>query len=226
SDGLTGESFDAMTTMTTEYSRYEFYEKVIAGFSAGEYFASFFEHDGAGTYRFSVFKTTDNWATVSKIQVFEDDTIRLAEAALVKLPNTLLAIARDQGASGGLWQTYSTDGGDTWSSPQKTNLVAEGVANASMCLNDNGKIDILYVSREFHEIYLSTDNDPATVLADETAWNEGTLINNAYATDGLGILGYPSILNAGGNYRAMMFSTEFSTTRADLFVGYGLIDEL
>lgn len=220
-DGLTGETFGAIATMATTYSRYEFYGRVVSGFAAGEYFVPFFEHNGSGTYRISVFRTTDNGATYSKITVHES-TNQLGEAALINLgSNRLLVLARKVNSTFGLWQIVSTDGGLTWGSPVETNLGGTGAGqNADMCLK-NGKITVVFMDRSGRGLWISKENSIPTILSDPTAWATPFKIWESYTSDSYGILGYPSIIYDGNSKYIIAVSGEFSAARCDLFFGYG-----
>lgn len=220
-DGTTGEAFGAAIPMTVTEARYNWYGEVVEGFTAGHAFVPQYEHDGGGTWTVSVHKwDTSSW---SKITVFTGSN--LGESSLINLgSNTLMLLSRYNAGPYGLYQIVSTDGGATWGTPEITNLatVAGDEANCSMCLDDNGLLDVVIMDRAQRFLYVSKGNNVTDILADPMTYNERFAIFRSYETDPRFILGYPSIINLGGNKRFISTSAEESGV-ATLFVGVGNI---
>lgn len=224
-----GDTFSAIDAFATVETRYNFYGQHTRGFASGEFFVPFFEHDGTN-FLVSLFKTTDNWATHSKITVYSGTT-QLGEAALLNVGNnTMIIHMRRINSPYGILQSVSTDGGNTWSAPALTNLVsalATG-SNDEMILGDNGKLYAVCMDRSAPYLLLSRDNKVADVIADPTAYITSTgfhyRLNESYESDTLEILGYPNVINIGGGNVLVTWSAEMgpaTATRADLFFGMG-----
>lgn len=219
-----GNTFDAGEVFANSRPRFNFYGKVVAGFSAGEFFVPFFEHTSSTTFTVSVFKTTDNWATHSKIQVYDGTGFSIAEPAILNVGNnTLLMLCRQNNSPYGIYQLQSTDGGNTWSAPALTNL-ASALATGSNCdvsIAANGKLVVSLMDRSDDYAYVSKDNLITTILSDPLAWNTPGAILRSYTTDSLNILGYLCSLNVGNGNILVVGSLEFSSNRADLYFGIG-----
>lgn len=225
-----GATFDSGEVFATTRPRFEFYGRMIAGFAAGEFFVPFYEHTSAVTWTISVFKTTDNWATHSKIQVYDGTAPTIGESAIVNLGNvsgnnTLMILARQNGANYGIYRILSTDGGATWGSPSLTNLASTSASgsNCEICVTDNGKVAVFYMDRVDDYAYISKDNTIADIVASPTAFKTGRLVLRSYSADVTNILGYQGILNIGNGNVLAVTSLEFSTSRADLYFGMGSV---
>jgi hypothetical protein len=222
SDGLTGASFGSYTSIPTTYPRYENYGKMVSGFTAGEYFVPRFQHNNDVEWRVEVLRTTDYGDSWTRIIVHESLT-KLGETAIINTGTRLLLVSRNN--AGGLWQIASSESdGTTWGTPEDTNL-GTGICNADMCFTDSGKIHLVFMDRNDRFLWISRDNDVATVLADAT-WNTPEKLSKSYDTDSENIIGYPTILNTGNGKFLITFSPEFSTNRCDLFWGYGDFQQL
>jgi hypothetical protein len=225
-DGLTGVTYAGATTMATVRPRYNFYGKVIAGFSAGHYFVPQFENTTGTVYTLNVWKTEDNGSTWNITQVWDAGTEDLSEPAMINLgivdgnPTLLILCRRVNG--GGLTQIVSTTGGATWGSAVDTNL-GVGQCNCDMELDRQGRLVVAYMDRADNQLYLSTKNYIDTILASPTSYVTPAGNKVSYSTDSLGILGYPNLVRTKGNLFALLFSLESSSSRADLFFGHGSI---
>lgn len=225
-DGLTGETFAGATTMSTTRPRYNFYGKVIAGFSAGHYFVPEFENTSGTTFTINVWKTEDNGSTWNKTQVWDAGTEDLSEPAIVNLGNvsgnnTLLIMCRSV-ANGGLYQIVSSDGGATWGTASATNL-GVGQCNCDLELDRQGRLVVIFMDRNDSQIYLSTKNYVSTILSSPTSYSTPAGNVLSYTTDSFGVLGYPNIIRTRGNLFMITFSFENTSSRADLFFGHGTI---
>jgi hypothetical protein len=218
SDGMTGAAFGSYTTIPTTYPRYEHYNKIVSGFTAGEYFVPRFQHNNDVEWRVEVLRTTDSGTSWTPITVVESLT-KLGEPAIINTGTQLLILSRNN--AGGLWQITSAVGdGTTWNSPADTNL-GTGISNGDMCLTDSGKINVVFMDRNDRFLWLSRDNEIATVTASPTSWATPEKLARSYGTDSENIIGYPTILNTGGGKFLVTYSPEFSSSRCDLYWGYG-----
>lgn len=225
-DGLTGETFAGATTMSTTRPRYNFYGKVISGFSAGHYFVPEFENTSGTTFTINVWKTEDNGSNWNKTQVWDAGTEDLSEPAIVNLGvqggnNTLLIMCRSV-ANGGLYQIVSSDGGATWGTAADTNL-GVGQCNCDLELDEQGRLNVVFMDRNDSRIYLSTKNYVADILASATAYITPAANIVSYSTDSFGVLGYPNIVRVKGRIFVITCSLEQASSRADLYVGIGTI---
>lgn len=221
-----GDTFVFQRAFSTSRPRFEFYGQMVPGFAAGEYFVPFFEHTSATTWTVSVFKTTDYWATETKIQVFDGTSPKLGEACIWNCGNNrLLMLSRQEGDTHGIWQVTSSDGGATWSTPVRTNLTAttSAAANAELCQTDNGKLCAIFMDRALDLCYTSKDNNIDTVFNDPTAWRTPVYRLLSYSADSTGILGYPNIINIGNGNVLAICGFELSASRADLVWGIGSV---
>lgn len=220
-DGLTGETYGSASTFSVTEPIYNFYGRVVNGTLGGEYFVPHFENDGTD-FQVNLFKRSSG-GTWSKQVVWSGTTEMLTETAILDAgSNRYILLSRSNAVGGGLYMMYSTDGAATWSSPVDTGL-AVGTAMADMCLDPYGNIVVIWADRDDGYIRISQGNVVSDVISDPTDWNAGSIIFEGYSTDVTNILGYPQIIRDGWNY-TVSFSTEFSSSRADLYFGYGRID--
>lgn len=233
-DGKLGLTFDSYVSMAPPefVTRFNFYQQAQPGFAAGEYFVPFYGHDGNGTFRLSVYRTTDNWATWTNILI-NQSTSQYGESCLLNCGNvngnnTMLLVIRKNSQPYRLFQSVSIDGGLTWSTVVQTNLAVnnDGVSNVGMCINGEGKIDVVIMDRSQKYLILRRNNDIATVIAGATSWSAYTTIFRGYPSDSTyRLLGYPDIQFLGQGKYLISVSSEFSDTRADMFIGYGSLDD-
>jgi hypothetical protein len=223
SDGTVGQAFGSYTSMQTPTAgqSINFYGKVIAGDVAGQFFVAFHEYTVASQAIY-IWETTDNGANWSKLTTAftggagdgynEPCILRVAT-------NTYVMLVRAH-AGAHIACSISTDSCQTWSAPVNSGL-AVGTGMADMCLNPDGQIVVIYADRGDGFLKISNKNNVATVLADPTDWVAGSSIWKTI-DETVNILGYPTIVSNGWYY-AISVSSEFSSTRADIFVGYGLL---
>lgn len=219
-DGLTGETFGSPITITPPTSSANAYGEIIRK-SAGNYILPNNAGVTAGTYYLSYFESNAPSTWGANVPVYSSSTVYV-EGAIVNCGNGTMIMLHRNNAGGGLHMSYTTNGGATWSTPAATNLGgASAVCMADVCLNDVGNLNVIYADRDDNTIRLSANTRVATVLANPAAFNAGIEIFSNVA--GGTILGYPTICNIGRGYFAIGFSIEISASRADLFIGYGLI---
>lgn len=223
SDGLTGLAFNAAVTMTpTTLSSYNWYGKVVEGYVPGEYWVCEPEQTGATNYGIYIWKRNAA-GTWSRNTVWTGSPGNgYQEPALLRAGNNTFILIMRSDLLGGLHYCVSTDGGATWSTPTATG-VGSGVCNADLCLDPYGRIVMVWMDRATNRINITTGNKVSTIIANPTSWNASSIFFQSYSTDSLGILGYPSIIRDGWNY-ILALSAEFSSSRADLFIGYGRLD--
>lgn len=219
-DGFVGLTYGANNNMTVTYNRFTPYGKICPGFTAGETWIPWYESD-LTTYRVNLYKR-DNAGVYTTQTLFTDTSLKLTETALINgSGGRSIAVSRSDAVGGGLYLMYSTNSGSTWSSPVDTNL-SVGTAMADMCLDPYGKVIIVWADRSDGYVRISVGNDIADLISDPTDWNTPSIIMEGYTTDSTNILCYPSIIRNGWFY-TLIFSMEFSSSRADLFVGYGYL---
>lgn len=218
-DGLTGETFGAAVNMPTTLTAASFYGAVIAGDLPGEYLVAEYEFTSPSTYEVNVWKRSSG-GTWSKIQVYtgaggytETNICRVAT-------NTYFLIARSN-TQNGLFISISTDGGSTWSAFTSTGL-GSGTCMGAMALAPDGSLTLVYADRGIDRLVIVSNSSVAAIIADPTDWGTVSEICSGYSTDSTGILGYPAILYDGFNC-CIAFSNEWSSSRADLYVGYGVL---
>lgn len=220
-DGLVGQTFDGGNAITVPFTNGGFYGKVIEDYVDGEYKSMFYALDGS-TYRVYLATFAAGAWTFVQIHSSAAGDNRLVEPCLIKCGNNIY-IVLGRSITADLYLMYSTDGGATWSSPAATGL-ATGVAMADGCITASGRLTVIWADRGTDDtVKYSPNNVVADLIADPTNWATEVFLFEGYATDSLGILGYPSIV-ADGYHAAICFSAEFSSSRADLIFGYGQID--
>lgn len=223
-DGETGEAFGAFESYETPAvgESINAYGNCIAGDAAGEFFQGYHEYTVA-SQTISVWHTTDNWATKNKIVLFTgDSTNGYNELCILRVgPGSYVGLVRQQ-AGAQISCFVTTDSFATVSTPVNSTL-ATGTGMAAMCLNPDGQIVAIYADRGDGFLKISNKNNVADILADPSDWNAGSSIWQTI--DGTAnLLGYPTIV-ANGWYYAISVSSEFSSSRSDLFVGYGLLGQ-
>ena len=221
-DKLVGQTFGSGVSMTTDTDRYSFYGKVIRGDNHGEYLVCEYEYNTAATaYQVNVFKR-DAGGTWSKINVWSgDNTAAYTESCICKVAkNTYFILSRSE-VLVGLHLFISTDGAATWSGPFATGM-GGGVCMADMAMSPHGLLAVVFGDRSINRLVLSSGNPIADIIADKTDWKNQSQVFQSYAADSTGILGYPSI-SFRGEKVCITVVAEHSSSRADLYVGYGLL---
>jgi len=216
-DGLTGETFGSITTMATTLANFNFYGKIIEDYTPGDYIVSQFEFTSPN-YQVNIWRRIAGvW---SKTNVWSGTTEGLTESAIcLDGAGGYIMLCRSD-LLNDLYLITSADG-VTWTSPQATTL-ATGISNADMVLDPDGNLTVIFMDRATDRISISPGNVIADILADPTDWVAPSEIFESYTTDSLGILGYPTIWRDEFHY-FVAFSAEFSSSRADLYLGYGII---
>lgn len=229
-DGVIGDTFGAITSLppvdpTSTFA--QFYGTPIRGYNPGEYIFPHYEFKTAGTYRIDYWKYTvgsgwtrhDVWVGTA-VDAYTEWCICPAGN------NSYIGMSRSN-SKGGLWFTKSIDGGVTWTTPINSGIsVGESMAN--MCVDPEGNIFIAFGDRGSPlvagsgSIKISTRNVPADLLADGTDWTIISTVFIAYSADSLGVLGYPIPVMDGFN-AYLLFCSEFSSSRADVYLGYGQV---
>ena len=238
-DGLIGETYGSITSIVpdTTYERYSTYGKLIPGDAAGEYFKPWFEHldGGSDPWRVNLYHTLNNGSTWTNINLYDALTPQLSETAFINLgAGKMLCLSRRNDSPYGLYQSVSSNSGVTWGSFTEANLTTDVVggtaqSNADMCINYKGTIDVVYMVRGTGNIYLSKDNNPDAVFADETAWNTPEVIASPGGNGNPH--GYPSIINIddGKNGRQsrnnylIVFTKDNALADTDFYYGFGSI---
>jgi hypothetical protein len=226
-DGLTGATFGAATTMTDNYTRFNFYGEVVTEtIGATTYTAvPYYGHNGAGTWKLSVYYTTDAGSDWTKVDV-SDAVGQYGEAALVYQDGIWLMLTRRNDSPYGIYQTYSTDNMATWSAPALTNLSSTGGAgNCAIAKNSAGRLQIVIMDRSDEYLMISKNNLIQTVISSPTGYTTPAILSGMYTTDSFNSLGYPNIVRHTDEEYFISYSSEFSSSRADHYFGFGTLNE-
>lgn len=223
-DGLTGLTFGSRNDITSilPSSGGLTYGKVCLNSVAGDNFVAWYSGSVAGTYHIGIIKETGGVFSYISVYIGSVDYV---EPGLIYCGGSTYIIVCRRLANNGLQMFSSTNNCVTWSAPAATGL-GTGVCMGDGCLMPHtGKIVLIYADRTTGLCYVSTDNLLADVLANPLDWNAGSGIFQKY-TFGANILGYPGIVAdpVAPGCVAVFVSAEASSTRADLFVGYGQIE--
>lgn len=216
-DGLTGSTFGTRVTFTSGDVRYEAYGS-IAYCGGQTYCQPWYSHNGAGTFKCNLRRTTDNGATWTTVNIAISSSPQPSETAIQYLGSgRLIAIARNN-ATGYLLQATSTDSGATWSSFAATNMGnPSGVACATIAYESS--IDRLYVSwmdRSASRIMLAYAS-VSEVFSNPTGWIRQCL--GVATTSGPfvgGALGYPTMQLISSGDILHVWNDEVSSTDADI----------
>lgn len=222
-DGLTGLTFGSrndLTSIVPASGGITFGKACpVAG---GDSFVGWYSGNVAGTYHIGVIK--ESAGVFSYISVYSG-AVDYVEPGLIYCGGSTFIIICRRLANNDVHMFSSTDNCATWSAPAATGL-GTGICMGDGCMMpDSGHIVLIYADRTTGFCYLSVDNVLADVLADPTDWNPGSAIFQKY-TFGANILGYPGIIAdpVFPGCVSVFVSAEASSTRADLFVGYGQIE--
>lgn len=223
-DGTTGDAFDTGTTFTTSYTRFEFMPRVVH--ADGKIVQPYFGHNGTN-FRISLFVSTDNGASWTKEDIYDDTALQLVEPTAVFADGVWLVLCRRNDTPFGIYQIYSTDDMATWSSPVVTNLGSTGTdrSNVDIELTSVGTMQIAIMDRGVEYMKLSKNNRMADIIADPTAYTTPLLFSKGYSTDPYGILGYPNLNRITGETYFLTYSSEQGASRADAFYGFGKLNE-
>lgn len=221
-DGLVGDTFSLSASMPTVETIYSPYGKLVPGYN-GEYFSPEYEQNAGGTvFTINRYKRDSGGVWSAAVVWTGNATLSLQEAAIINCGNNVMIVLARSATQPGLYMISSTDGGATWSGSSATNLGA-GITMCDGCLDPYGNLIVIYCDRSDGRLKITGSNAIADILADPTDWNASGTLFEGYTTDSLNLLGYPSIVRHGWNY-CISFLSEFSSSRADLYFGYGRLD--
>jgi hypothetical protein len=228
-DGLTGSTFGTGISMTDNYTRFNFYGEVVTETIGATTYTvvPYYGHNGAGTWKLSVYYTTDAGSNWTKVDI-SDGANQYGEASLIYADGYWMLLARRNNTPFGIYETHSTDL-TTWSTPTLTNLAGTGdAANCAMAKNSFGLIQVVVMDRTNDFVLISKNNRMSDLVADPTAFAATTQIFRGYSVDSYNILGYPNIVylgeSVGDDNYFISVSTEFSSSRADHFYAFGAIN--
>lgn len=197
-DGLTGSTFAARETFDAGDVRYEAYGHLVH--CEGQvYIQPWFSHNGSGTYKANIRRTTDNGATWTTINIQTSSTPKPAEVEVVYVgSNRLIAIGRNN-SNGYLIQSTSSDNGLNWTAFQTTNMGnPSGIANATLQYEESSdRVYVCFADRTAAKIvlgYATVDE----VFENPLGWQKQMLGTTA-TVGGFagGALGYPSMQLTG-----------------------------
>lgn len=221
-DGEVGETFGSpvsVSSLIPTPTSVNFYGKLAAGPGAGEYMVPVYG-GGVGAYWIGYLKR-DTGGTWSYVEIYAGATAYTETCILNCGGGNFISLSR-RNTGGGLFMQKSTDNGVTWGAHASTGL-GVGVCMADLFITGGGKICLFYTDRNDNTLSISHSNDPAAILADPTDWNPISNIFLGYTTDSTGLIGYP-VGDAWGALGLAYFTSEFSSSRADLFLGYGQLE--
>jgi hypothetical protein len=217
-DGLTGATFDSRVTFTPGDVRYEAYGHLVH--CGGQiYVQGWYSHNGAGTYKANLRRTTDNGATWTTINHQTSASPRPAEVDYEYLgEGRLIAIARNQ-ANGYLLQSTSSDYGLTWTAFSATPMGnPSGVANSSMVYDAATEtIYVCWMDRSAAKMMLAYAR-VSEVFGDPTKWirqSRGVVTTAGNAIGGA--LGYPSMQLIASGDILCVWNDEVSSSDADIY---------
>lgn len=220
-DGLVGETFGSAISMTPDLAGYNWYGPVMKRPGVHEWWIAEPEATSTTNYRINFWKTDGTTWTKVTAWTGAPGNAYGEPAGLWLDTMTMIVVLRSETVAG-LHYMVTRDGGATWSTPVTMSL-GTGICNAALCLDPNGNIVMVWMSRGTDLLYATVGNVPATILATPTAWNASSAIFKSYSTDSLGMLGYPSVVRKGWNYY-IATSSEFSSSRADQMIGIGRLE--
>jgi hypothetical protein len=224
SDGTTGEAFDSGEVFDPNYTRFEFYGRPTN--ANGIWAVPYYGHNGSGTWRVSVFVSDDDGTTWSKFTVVDGST-HYGESAIAFSKGKWIMLIRKNTSPFKLFLSYSTDNCETWSTPAETNLgESSGVSNAEIAVTTVGTLHVLFMVRnQSGQMYrLTKHNDIDDIIASPTSFNTPLLMGRSYTTDSYAPLGYPNLIHLGNEDYFIAWSNEFSSSRADMFMGHGKLN--
>jgi len=227
-DGLTGEAYGPSSIFvdtTDNYTRFNFYNRVVPGAAPGEYWISRYERVADfSAIRLQLFHTLDDGGTWDALDVYAGDE-NLVEGTMLDLGEGKLLVVARHTHENALTQTFSEDGGNTWSTPVATDLCSGGGnCMADLCEHEDGSFSLVYADRGDGLLKISRGNRFESIAGAVPEWQPAVVVASPTPdTSGRTILGYPSMLCLGENDFLIASSVESSPTRADLMIGRGRI---
>lgn len=217
-DGNVGETFGSPISVAglLPFLQGVTFGKFIDGPAVGEFMVPVYGVNGA-TYHIGYLKR-DTGGTWSYVSMYSGATAYTETCILNCGGGDFISLSR-RNTGGGLFMQTSTDNAVTWSAHASTGI-GTGICMADLCLTGGGKVCLFFADRNDGTISVSHTNEVADLLADPTDWNAISNSFLSYTTDSTTVLGYP-IANAWGALAFVVWSAEFSSSRADLFISYG-----
>lgn len=220
-DGAVGETFGSPVSITglLPFLQGVTFSKIIAGPGVGEFMVPVYGINGA-TYYIGYLKR-DTGGTWSFVQMYSGATAYTETCILNCGAGRFISLSR-LNTGGGLFMQSSTDGAVTWSAHTSIGL-GSGICMADLSLTLGGKVVLIFADRADGTISVSHTNVVDDILADPTDWNAISNSFLSYTTDSTTVLGY-TVGRPWGSFGFVVWSAEFSSSRADLFIGYGQLE--
>jgi hypothetical protein len=194
-----------------------FFGPMITGDVPGEFYHIMYQ-TAPSRYFISIIKTTDYWNTYSQQGILYDGTIPYSETAGINLGSgKFLALSRVNN-SGSLTPFESLDHGATWLRRPASNLYwwNGGSPSIPFISGNADRFDIFYECRDTSMMHISKGNTLADNFGKSTpVYNQQEIYCYHRGTGGNPSLGYGVELEMTNGKRFMIFSKEFTTTRAN-----------
>lgn len=194
-----------------------FFGPMITGDVAGEYYHIMYQV-GSGRYRTSLVKTSNYWNTYSEVGVLYDGNISYSETAGVNLGGgKFLALSRNN-ISGSLTPFESTNYGVTWTRRPSSNLYwwNGGGPEVPNIYAHDGVFDIFFECRDTSMMLISKGNTLANFGNATPVYNDQEMYCYHRGTGGNPSLGYGSQIKMSNGKYFMIFSKEYTTSKANL----------
>ncbi len=192
-----------------------FFGPMITGDVPGEYYHIIYQ-TATSRYRTSIVKTTDYWATYSEIGVIYDGTIPFSETAGINLGSGKFVAFSRVNNSGSLIPFESTNYGATWIRRPSSTLYwwNGGGPSIPFVYGHDGVFDIFYECRDTSMMHISKDNTNFGLST--PIYNPQEIYSYHRGTGGNPSLGYGSQLKLSNGKYFMIYSKEYTNTRANL----------
>jgi len=178
------------------------------------YYQPFYGENGA-THYVKMFKSTDNGATWAVGPTIYSGADSYSETFVEYLGNGKLIALMRLDSYDNVKQSTSSDYGNTWSAPVKTNLAKGTLSNMSWILSDNDKLIVIFGDRSDKTIHIA-QGVPATVFSNPTSWENDRILYSGGTND----VAYPSIAKRDSENYYVIWSFETSSSDADTYGGY------
>lgn len=194
-----------------------FYGPLITGDVPGEYYHIMYQ-TAPSRYRISIVKTIDYWNSYSEIGTIYDGTIPYSETAGINLgQGKFLALSRSNN-SGSLTPFESVNYGVTWLRRPSSNLYwfNGGSPSIPFVYGHDGVFDVFYECRDTSMMHISKANTLFNFGNSQPFYNVQEMYMYHRGTGGNPSLGYGSMIKLTSGKFFMIFSKEYTTTRANL----------
>jgi hypothetical protein len=222
STDLTGTSWSSFSTIeNANFTGWgSAYSHLVETGTPGKYIQPIYGWSGAGpTYYVQFFETTDSGDTWTLGDTIYSGSTDYTETSVARINDSKMVALIRENSGNYVYQSVSSDDGETWSAPEATNLgPSSGVKVPYLIYSEpTNRLIALYKDRTYPYPMKISDTDADEVYASASSWNKtrNSPVGIVYSQ----VSGYPSMVPITGRKFFYVFFSDISASDADTYGG-------